>query len=76
MVDLAQTIEEWRDVCSIKVDDQVMIYVLISVCDLRSKYLSFKCTFYFIFLSVSWRYMLLVKICANIRKAYRGNSRM
>ena len=23
MVDLAQTIEEWRDLCSIKVDDQV-----------------------------------------------------
>ena len=76
MVDLAQTIEEWRDVCSIKVDDQVMIYVLISVCDLRSKYLSVKSIYYFILFTVSWRYMLLVKICANIRKAYRGNSRM
>ena len=23
MVDLAQTIEEWKDLCSVKVDDQV-----------------------------------------------------
>ena len=24
MVDLAQTIEEWKDLCSVKVDDQVL----------------------------------------------------
>ena len=58
MVDLAQTIEEWRDVSSIKVDDQVMIYVIISVCDLRSKYLSFKSIFHFILFSVLLRYIL------------------
>ena len=61
MVDLAQTIEEWRDVSSIKVDDQVMIYVLISVCDLRSKYLSLKCTFYFFY------FKYLGDICFSLR---------
>ena len=61
MVDLAQTIEEWRDVSSIKVDDQVMIYVLISVCDLRSNYLSFKSTFFLFFLQY------LGDICFSLR---------
>ena len=33
MVDLAQTIEEWKDIQSIKVDDQVkIITVLVDVC--------------------------------------------
>ena len=29
MVDLAQTIEEWKDLCSVKVDDQVLISFVI-----------------------------------------------
>ena len=28
MVDLAQTIEEWKDLCSVKVDDQVLLFVI------------------------------------------------
>ena len=28
MVDLAQTIEEWKDLCSVKVDDQVLSLVI------------------------------------------------
>ena len=27
MVDLAQTIEEWKDLCSVKVDDQVLFHI-------------------------------------------------
>ena len=61
MVDLAQTIEEWRDVSSIKVDDQVMVYVLIRVCHLLSKYLTFKGIFHFILnLVISKVYFILM----------------
>ena len=28
MVDLAQTIEEWKDLCSVKVDDQVFSFTI------------------------------------------------
>ena len=39
MVDLAQTIEEWKDLCSVKVDDQVLSLVIQFMDPISKQYL-------------------------------------
>ena len=63
MVDLAQTIEEWKDIQSLKVDDQVMSAFPLMISSINV----FVC-------SVSGRHVLLTSLRANIRKTHSWNS--
>ena len=61
MVDLAQTIEEWKDLCSVKVDDQVNITIYSLVNNQKTVCL----------LVVFGRHLFLVAVCANFGQTDR-----
>ncbi len=64
MVDLAQTIEEWKDLCSVKVDDQVRMRLIKYFIALKKLNL----------FSVFGRYLLLPSLRPHFGKAHRGHS--